>query len=189
MILLWQVGLVNISASHNTYFLSVSERTVSFNPKNQITVSVGYLLLVWMCVNTHLLRRESEHCSLITDEPSASAADPQTLPPSLCLTHSLCRSAGPSKITTVSVLLRRVTLLCPLGVEGDWCFYIGPKHFSGVCKYIFFRAMIMWHIWSGTPFVKVHKRLCAPGRLMKQTCRAARIIQMSKLNKLLEYWK
>ncbi len=94
----------------------------------------------------------------------------------LSVSHTVSAAVqGPAR-SLLSLSYYGVSLFCALsGVEGDWCFYIGPKHFSGVCKYIFFRAMIMWHIWSGTPFVKVHKRLCAPGRLMKQTCRAARI--------------
>ncbi|KAL1250068.1 hypothetical protein QQF64_021073 [Cirrhinus molitorella] len=104
---------------------------VSCYPKNQISVSVRISSpCLNVCEHTQLLRRESEHRSLITDEPSASAADPQTLPPSLCLTQSLpqCRAQPDhQQPSLVSLSYYGVsgsasqsgTSLYPLGVEGD----------------------------------------------------------------------
>lgn len=168
----------NISASHNVSFLKVSlKEQWAAILKTRSLFRLGYL-----CLNEceHTPPEEGKRALLSGYWWAVCLCSRPTDTSTLSLSHTVSAAVqGPARssaaITTVSVLLRCVTLLCPLRVEGDWCFYIGPKHFSGVCKYICFRAMIMWQIWYGTPFVKVHKRLCALGRLMKQTCRAARI--------------
>ncbi len=100
-------------------------------------------------------------CSRPTDTSTLSLSHTQSLPQ--------CRTQQDHQQPSLLSLSYGVSLFCALS---GW--RVTDVFILGVCKYIFFCAMIMWHIWSGTPFVKVHKHMCALGRLMKQACRAAR---------------